>query len=162
MVTSSKPSGGSTSILLLTQQARIGTRRATLMSMPQPITVWMVHQRTALAGVKGTMSLDDRTLLFVPEGGRAAETVLPVRSIVRAHRARGTPVLEVVVDLPDAPSVIGFYFVQPPALAERGAGVNILDRFMTKRRAVIKLKVGSTAKRDQVDRWVSAIKSAKG
>jgi hypothetical protein len=33
---------------------------------------------------------------------------------------------------------------------------------MTKRRAVIRLKVGSTAKREKVDRWVSAIKSAKG
>jgi hypothetical protein len=141
--------------------ARVTARRATLISMPKPITVWMVHQRTALAGVKGTISLDDRTLLFVPEGGRAAETVLPVRSIVRAHRARGTPVLEVVVDLPDAPSVIGFYFVEPPALADHGAG-KVLDRFMTKRRAVIRLKVGSTAKREQVDRWVSAIKGAKG
>ena len=132
------------------------------MAMPKPITVWMVHQRTALAGVKGTMSLDDRTLFFVPDGGRAAETVLPVRSIVRVRRARGTPVLEVVVDLPDAPSVIGFYFVQPPALADHGARVNVVDRFMTKRRAVIRLKVGSTAKREQVDRWVSAIKRAKG
>jgi hypothetical protein len=121
----------------------------------------MVHGRTTLAGVKGTLSLDDRALVFVPEGGRAAETVLPVGSIVRAHRARGTPVLEVAIDVPDAPSVIGFYFVQPPPLAQAGSGLRVLDRFLLKRRAVIKLKVAGTAKRDEVDLWVLAIRAAQ-
>ena len=129
--------------------------------MPQTSTVWMVHRRTSLAGVKGTLTLDDRALVFVPEGGRAGETVLPVASIVRAHRARGTPVLEVRIDVPNAPSVIGFYFVQPPPLAQSGSGVKVLDRFLTKRRAVIKLKVASSAKRDEVDLWVLAIRSAR-
>ena len=129
--------------------------------MPSSITVWMVHSRTALDGVKGTLSLDDRTLVFLPEGGRASETVLPVSSIVRAHRVRGTPVLEVATDLPNAPQVIGFYFVEPPRLADHRAGLKVLDRFMTKRRAVIRLKVGNTAKGEQVDRWVAAIKGAQ-
>lgn len=123
--------------------------------------MWMVHKRTELAGVKGTLTLDERALVFVPEGGRAAETVLPVGSIVRAHRARGTPVLEVALDLPNAPSVIGFYFVQPPPLVERGSGFKVLDRFVTKRRAVIRLKVGSSTKREEVDLWVGAIRSAQ-
>jgi hypothetical protein len=128
--------------------------------MGQTSTVWMVHGRTQLAGVRGTLSLQDRALLFVPDGGRASETVLPVSSIVRAHRARGTPVLEVSVDLPNA-SVIGFYFVEPPALAHSGSGLNVVEKFTAKRQAVIKLKVGSTAKRDEVERWVRAIKRAQ-
>jgi hypothetical protein len=129
--------------------------------MGQTSTVWMVHGRTRLAGVRGTLSLRDRALLFVPDGGRASETVLPVSSIVRAHRARGTPVLEVSVDLPNAPSVIGFYFVEPPALAQPGSGLKVVEKFMAKRQAVIKLKVGNTAKRDEVERWVRAIQSAQ-
>jgi hypothetical protein len=129
--------------------------------MAQTSTVWMVHGRTQMAGVKGTLSLDGGALVFVPEGGRASETVLPVSSITRVHRARGTPVLEVSVDLPNAPEVIGFYFVQPPPLAETGSGLRVVDRFVTKRQAVIKLKVGSSAKRDEVDLWVLAIRSAQ-
>jgi hypothetical protein len=129
--------------------------------MSQTSTVWMVHGRTQLAGVRGTLSLRDRVLLFVPDGGRASETVLPVTTIVGAHRARGTPVLEVSVDLPNAPSVIGFYFVEPPALTQSGSGLKVVEKFMAKRQAVIKLKVGSTAKRDEVERWVRAIKRAQ-
>jgi hypothetical protein len=121
----------------------------------------MVHGRTQMAGVKGTLSLDSGALVFVPAGGRASETVLPLRSIVRVHRAKGAPVLEVSVDVPNAPSVIGFYFVQPPPLAEAGSGLKVMDRFVTRRRAVIKLKVGSSAKRDEVDLWVLAIRSAQ-
>jgi hypothetical protein len=129
--------------------------------MAQTSTVWMVHNRTEMAGVKGTLRLDGGALVFIPAGGRASETVLPLSSIVRAHRARGTPVLEVSVDLPNAPSVIGFYFVQPPPLAQAGSGLRMMNRFVTKRQAVIKLKVGSSAKRDEVDLWVLAIRSAQ-
>jgi len=103
-----------------------------------------------MAGVKGTLTLEEGALVFVPEGGRSTEAVLPVRSIARAHRARGTPVLEVRIDLPNAPSVIGFYFVQPPPLAQPGPGLRLRDR-LTKRRAVIKLGVGSTTKRDEIE-----------
>jgi hypothetical protein len=129
--------------------------------MVQPSTVWMVHGRTSMAGVKGTLSLEDRALVFLPEGGRSAETVLPVTAINRVRRARGTPVLEVGVDLPSAPAVIGFYFVEPPPLAQPAAGRRVLDRFLARRRAVIKLRVGSATKRDAVDLWVLAIRSAQ-
>ncbi len=131
------------------------------MRMARKSTVWMVHGKTSLAGVKGTLQLDDRVLLFVPEGGRAAETVLPLRSIVRVRRARVTPVLEVGVELPNAPSIIGFYFIEPPHLARAGSGAKFLERFLTKRRAVINLQVANSAKGDEVDFWVSAIRSAK-
>lgn len=129
--------------------------------MPRPSTVWMVHGRTSLAGVKGTLRLEDRAVVFVPEGGRSAETILPVSAISRCSRARGTPVLELAIDVPDAPSVIGFYFVQPPPLARPGGGLKVLDKFVARRQAVIKLRVGSATKRDEVDRWVTAIRTAQ-
>jgi hypothetical protein len=126
--------------------------------MPNSTTVWMVHGRTSIEGVKGMLNLEDRAIVFVPEGGRSAETVLPVASISRVSRARGTPVLEVAINLPNAPSVIGFYFVQPPPLAHPGGGLKVLDKLVAKRQAVIKLRVGSATKRDEVDLWVSAIR----
>ena len=129
--------------------------------MARKSTVWMVHGRTSLEGVKGTLRLDDGVLVFMPEGGRAAQTVLPVRSITRVHRARVTPVLEVGVRLPNAPSIIGFYFIEPPPLAQAASRVKILEKFLTKRRAVIKLQVANSAKRAEVDQWVLAIRSAQ-
>ena len=107
------------------------------------------------------LNLQDRAVVFVPEGGRSSDTVLPVASIGKVGRARGTPVLEVATDLPNAPSVIGFYFVQPPPLAQTAGGLNVLDKFLAKRQAVIKLRVASATKRDEVDLWVSAIKMAQ-
>ena len=114
-----------------------------------------------MEGVKGKLTIDEQAVVFVPEGGRASETVLPLGSIDRVRRARGTPVLELAVDLPNAPSMIGFYFIQPPPLAQPGAGLKVVDKFLTKRRAVIKLRVGSTTKRDEVDRWVRAIRNSQ-
>jgi hypothetical protein len=129
--------------------------------MPQSSIVWMVHARTSIEGVRGTLSLDGPSLVFVPDGGRAAETILPLGSINRVRRARGTPVLEVAVDLPNAPPIIGFYFIEPPPLAQPGAGLRIFEHFLAKRRAVIKLQVGNTTKRDEVDRWVQSIRTTK-
>ena len=114
-----------------------------------------------MEGEKGKLTLDERAVVFVPEGGRASETVLPLGSINRVRRARGTPVLEVAVELPNAPSMIGFYFIEPPPLAHTGAGLKVVDKFLTKRRAVIKLRVGGTTKRVEVDRWVQAIRSSQ-
>jgi hypothetical protein len=130
-------------------------------AMPHSSAVWMVHSRTSMEGVKGRLTLDERAVVFVPEGGRASETVLPLGSINRVRRARGTPVLEVAVELPNAPSMIGFYFIEPPPLAQTGAGLKVVDKFLTKRRAVIKLRVGGTTKRDEVDRWVQAIRGSQ-
>lgn len=128
--------------------------------MPKPGNVWMVHARTPMAGVKGSLLLQDRTLVFVPEGGRAAETSVPLESITAVRRPRGTPVLEIQIDLRGAPSVIGFYFVEPPPLAQSGSGTRVLDKFLAKRRAVIRLKVGGAAKREEVDHWVVEMRNA--
>lgn len=123
----------------------------------------MVHGRTSLEGVKGTLSLEDRAVVFVPEDRRSAESVLPLASITRVGRARWTPVLEVSVDIPSAPSVIGFYFFRPPPLRRPGSGLRlrVLDKSAAKRRAAIELAVGNAKKHDQVDQWVAAIKGAQ-
>jgi hypothetical protein len=129
--------------------------------MARRSTVWMVHSRTSLEGVKGTLSLEDRALIFTPEGGRSAETVLPLASITRTHRPRASPVLEVAVDLPNAPPLIGFYFIEPPPLARGGSAIRFLERVLTKRKAVLAIQMGNAVKHEEVDRWVKAIQDAQ-
>jgi hypothetical protein len=121
----------------------------------------MVHNRTPLEGVKGTLRLEDRALLFTPEGGRLAETVLPLGSITKTHRPMASPVLEVSLDLSNAPPIIGFYFIEPPPLGGGGSAIRFLERFLTKRRAVLALQMGNAAKHEEVDGWVQAIRSAQ-
>src|SRR6185503_8783295 len=77
--------------------------------MPEPATVWMVHARTGMQGVKGTLALQDGTLTFQPAGGRSSETLLPVGEIRRVRRAPGSPVLEVEITVKGGPPIIGFY-----------------------------------------------------
>jgi hypothetical protein len=128
--------------------------------MTEPTTVWMVHARTTLDGVKGVLSLEDRALVFRPEGGRSAETVIPLSEIRKVGRAPGSPVLEVHPVVPGGPSVIGFYFVQPPSLATPTEGFRLFSRYLARRRAIVKLRGGNAMKRREVEAWVGAVGGA--
>jgi hypothetical protein len=129
--------------------------------MPEASTVWMVHARTTLDGVKGVLTLEQRAVMFRPEGGRSAETVIPVTDVRRVARAPGSPVLELRVDIAGSPSVIGFYFVQPPSLSSPTEGFRLFSRYLARRRAITKLRAGNAAKRREVERWVNAVRSAQ-
>ncbi len=124
-------------------------------------TVWMVHARTTLDGVKGVLSLEQRALVFRPDGGRSAETVIPVDDVRRVGRALGSPVLEVRVAIPGGPSIIGFYFVQPPSLSPPTEGLRLFSRYLARRRAIGKLRAGNAVKRREVEQWVRAVRSAQ-
>lgn len=129
--------------------------------MAEASTVWMVHARTTLDGVKGVLSLESRALVFRPEGGRSAETVIPLGDVRRVGRAPGSPVLEVRVAMSGSPSVIGFYFVQPPPLSPPTEGFRLFSRYLARRRAIGKLRAGNAMKRREVQRWVEAVRSAR-
>src|SRR6266498_3810920 len=62
-------------------------------------TVWMVSARTGLEGRKGQLTLKDRALVFVPESDRYGDSVFMLVDIARVRRARGSPVLEIHLDL---------------------------------------------------------------
>jgi len=129
--------------------------------MAEPSTVWMVHARTTLDGVKGVLSLEGRALVFRPEGGRSAETVLPLSDVRRVSRAPGSPVLEVRLAMTGGPSIIGFYFVQPPSLAPPTQGFRLFSRYLARRRAIGKLRSGNAVKRREVAQWVQTIRGAQ-
>jgi len=128
--------------------------------MAEASTVWMVHARTTLDGVKGVLSLEQNALVFRPEGGRSAETVIPLSEIRRIRRAPGSPVLEVRLDLPGGPPVIGFYFIQPPPLSPPTEGFRFLGRYLARRRAIVKLRGGNAMRRREVEDWVRSVKGA--
>jgi hypothetical protein len=130
--------------------------------VPEPVTVWMVHARTGLAGVKGTLHLEDRVLVFRPAGGRSAETVIPARDVRKVRRAPGSPVLEVETSISGAPPIIGFYFVKPPPLTPPTEGYRPFGRFLARRRAIATLRGGNAAHREDVETWVVAVRNVQG
>jgi hypothetical protein len=121
----------------------------------------MVHNRTPLDGVKGSLSLEDQLLVFRPEGGRSGTTSIPLRRIVRIRRARGTPVLEVGLEMENAPPVIGFYFVKPPSLIQPTENYRPFGRFLAKRRGIATLRSGNAARGMDVDLWAKALQEAQ-
>jgi hypothetical protein len=129
--------------------------------MEEATTVWMVHARTGLEGVKGTIALQEGALVFRPIGGRSGETVIPVRQIRRLRRARGSPVMEVETSITGAPPIIGFYFVKPPPLTPPTEGYRPFGRFLARRRAIATLRAGNAARREDVAVWVDAVRAAQ-
>jgi len=130
--------------------------------MAESSAVWMVHARTTMDGVRGELSLEDGAVIFRPAGGRSAETVIPTGEIRRVRRARGSPVLELRITVPGGPSVIGFYFVQPPSLAPPTEGFRLFSRYLARRRAIGKLRAGNAVKRQEVERWLQSVREAQG
>ena len=98
----------------------------------------------------------------IPEMVDLAETVLPLRSVAHVKRAVGSPVLEVSVELPNAPRRIGFYFVRPPQLAAKDEGFKLFQRYLAKRRAIGDLRRGNVERGREVSLWVDRIRAAKG
>jgi hypothetical protein len=112
-------------------------------------------------GVKGTLALEDRVLMFRPAGGRSSETVLPVGEIRKVRRAPGSPVLEVEIAVKGGPPIIGFYFVKPPPLTPPTEGYRPFGRFLAKRKAIASLRAGNATHREDVETWAQAVRDAQ-
>lgn len=123
-------------------------------------TVWMLHARTPPDGVQGRLRLLPDGVSFRPAPQSGDELVFPFDGIKRAHRVRGSPVLELKLAGGDGPSLVGFYFVRPPSLEIQREG-RFLARGKAKRDAAVTLVTSNLSKKDEVARWVEAIRSAK-
>jgi hypothetical protein len=122
-------------------------------------TVWMVHARTTPEGIKGTLRLVPEGVAFRPAYESGEELVFPLQTISRARRVRGSPVLELRLSGADRPRVVGFYFVRPPSL-EIQQERRFLARGRAKRDAAVSLVTSNLSKKDEVARWVQAIRGA--
>ena len=119
----------------------------------------MVHARTSPEGVKGTLRLEASALVFRPAAQGADELVFPLTRLRRARRVRGSPVLELRLT-GGGPGAVGFFFVQPPSLEGQQEG-RFLARGRAKRDAAVALVTSNLSKKEEVARWVGAIREAK-
>jgi hypothetical protein len=118
----------------------------------------MFHAGTPSDGIRGTLLLDERGVVFRRKDDQR-ETVLPLSAIRRAKRTVGSPVLQLRVSLPDQPPLIGFYFVRPPSLElQRG---RFLSRTKARRDAAVTLVTSNVGKKEEVAGWVREIRRAK-
>ena len=142
--------------------------------MPIPVTAWAVElgPQAAPDDVKGTLTLEDDALAFSPDEEAHPLVRIPLASISKVRRLRGTPVLLVIHGPETAVRRTAFYFVQPPPLGvlmgqqtrQRPAGLAALRN--PKRRArrdnVGYLGMTNREKKALLTEWVGAVRTAAG
>jgi hypothetical protein len=139
--------------------------------VPKPVTVWAVELGPDLPPdeIKGALALEGETLSFTPEREVDPPLSIPVASIAKVRRLRGSPVL-MVVHGRGVTRRTAFYFAQPPPLGvltgqvtERPPGG--LAAFRNPRRRARRDNIGylgavNRAKKPQISEWVRAIRAA--
>jgi hypothetical protein len=120
-------------------------------------SVWMVSARTGLEGLKGELTLRDRALVFQPESDPYGEIVFRLTDVRRVRRARGSPVLEIHLDVQDAPRIVGFYFVEPPPMRLPDDRFRMFPRHFARRSAIADLRKGNILRRDEMLEWFEEI-----
>jgi hypothetical protein len=138
-------------------------------SVPEPANVWAVDLlREPKKDRQGTLSLEPGQLVFEPRAQGAAVTRIPVGSIRRIRRLRGSPVLLVVHERNGTTIEMAFYFVQPPPLepvvgqGERPTPFSFgrASRRRARRQNVGYLGFSARDKRGQIAEWVREVGEA--
>ncbi len=120
-------------------------------------TVWMVSARTGLDGRKGQLVLEQRSLVFQPESDRFGGTAIQLTDIKRIRRAKGSPVLEIHLELPDTPRIIAFYFMKPPPMRLPDDRFRLFPRYFARRSAIADLRKGNAMRREEMIEWYEEI-----
>ena len=121
--------------------------------------------------IKGALSLDGGTLTFTPADEARPALAIPVDSIAKARRLRGSPVL-MVTHGHGASRRTAFYFAQPPPIGvltgrvteapERGLAAFRNPRRKARRDNFGYLGAVNRAKKPVVAEWARAIRAAAG
>lgn len=142
--------------------------------MPRPVTVWAVElgRETARDEVKGSLELAPEELVFTPADPSRPGRRIPLRSIAKVRRLRGSPVLMVVHQAEGTTHRTAFYFAQPPPLGvllgtqemDRPAGLAAFrnPRRKARRDNVGYLGVTNREKKAVLTEWVRAVRGAVG
>jgi hypothetical protein len=123
------------------------------------VEVWMVSRETGSGGWRGRLVLEADALTFRPADGGGHRT-FALSKIRKAHRVLGSPVLELRLAPGAAHRLVGFYFVRPPSLDGSGPRGRPMRRRTARQRAVLSLRVGNEIKKEEIRRWVKAIREA--
>jgi hypothetical protein len=111
---------------------------------------------------EGSLSLHDEVLAFEPAGPQAKLEV-PRKTILKAHRSRGTPVLNITFDEGEGPTRLFFYFAKPPPLpGERPVTPMPLfrpPRGMERSAAALSLRATNRLLKREIEAWVEALSS---
>jgi hypothetical protein len=142
----------------------------------EPTDVWMVHlgQKKPLE-VRGTLTLGENGLEFV-ERKTGADVRFEYRSIRKAKRIRGSPVLMVDWRKDDEDRKTAFYFSQPPPLEPMPRSPTLepprgplgpFTRATPSKRQVARMNLGymrstSATKRSVVRAWAEAVTERVG
>jgi hypothetical protein len=137
--------------------------------VPEATTVWAVDLiREPKKDRQGTLSLQPGHLVFEPRAAGTGPLRIPLGSIKRVRRLRGSPVLLVVHDRNGSTIDTAFYFVQPPPLepvlgqGERPTPLSFgrASRRRARRQNVGYLGFSNRSKREEIDDWVRAVAEA--
>ena len=137
--------------------------------MPEEITVWAVDLvREPKKDRQGTLSLDPEYLVFEPRATGSGAVRIPLGSIRRIRRLRGSPVMLVLHGRGGARLQTAFYFVQPPPLepvvghGERPTPFSFAraSKRRARRQNVGYLGFSNRDKRGTIDEWVRAVNDA--
>ena len=123
------------------------------------VDVWMVSRETGSGGWPGTLVLEADAVTFRPADGGGRRT-FALSDIRKAHRVLGSPVLELRLAPAAVHRLVGFYFVRPPSLEGSGPRGRPVSRRTARKNAVLSLHVGNEAKKEEIRRWVEAIRRA--
>jgi hypothetical protein len=125
-------------------------------------TVWMVNARTGIDGWKGELALTEARLVFRPESSHHNRAEFRMADITSVRRARGSPIVEIHLNIPDHPSVVGFYFIEPPPMRLPDTRFRLFPRYFARRSAIGELMKGNAVKSDEVNEWVRRIERELG
>ena len=140
--------------------------------MLRPVTVWAVELGPEVPPdeIKGALALEADKLTFAPGTQGQPRLAIPLESISKVRRLRGSPVLMVTHGLGAGMRRTAFYFAQPPPLGgitgqttERpGTG---LAAFRNPRRKARRDNLGylgvvNREKKALVSEWVRAVRVA--
>jgi hypothetical protein len=126
--------------------------------MHEASAVWMLAATTTPEGVEGKLLLDEVALRFQPAANRAPTTIL-LTDIRKVRRVKGSPILDVRLRTAAGPARYGFYFVRPPSLDPPDRLRPARPRTV-RRRAAVQLMVTNPVKKEEIKRWVRAIRTA--
>jgi len=137
--------------------------------MPVPVTVWAVELTpdAPLEEVKGSLSLDADALVFTPRDGAKPARRIPLGTVVKVRRLRGSPVLMIVRGEGGVQARTAFYFVQPPPLDRPSAraafgGVQRNTKRKARRQNVSYFGIWNQEKKTILQEWERALRGALG
>jgi hypothetical protein len=119
----------------------------------EPVHVWGVRLGSSEQEAEGILSLESDDIVFAVEDG---DLRLPLDSVLKARRIRGSPVLTLDCDQGGEVVHFAFFFVKPPSLRPKGRE----SRGRAKRRSAGYLVTNAAKSKELIAEWEQAIRDA--